>query len=186
MDEVTSERWLPVVGYEENYLVSNWGNVWSRPRATTRGGLLKLQDAKHGYKIVRLTLNGKQKTKKVHQLVLEAFGPPRPEGALCRHLDGDPSNNRWPENLCWGTYPENAEDSRRHGTMAHANDTHCSKGHEYTPENLYWTTKHGRVCRICQRIAARDCQRLRRAALRKFGVERLSDLTPEQRSLLNT
>jgi hypothetical protein len=33
----------------------------------------------------------------------------------CRHLDGDPSNNR-PSNLAWGTCKENGEDRIRHGT----------------------------------------------------------------------
>jgi hypothetical protein len=27
--------------------------------------------------------------------------------------------------------------------------THCKRGHEFTPQNTYVTTKGGRVCRIC-------------------------------------
>jgi hypothetical protein len=33
----------------------------------------------------------------------------------CRHLDGDPANNRL-DNLRWGTPIENAQDRKRHGT----------------------------------------------------------------------
>lgn len=29
--------------------------------------------------------------------------------------------------------------------------THCNHGHEYTPENTYWTPAGYRQCRICQR-----------------------------------
>ncbi len=35
---------------------------------------------------------------RLHRLICEAFHGPCPEGQECRHLDGDPSNNR-PENL---------------------------------------------------------------------------------------
>jgi hypothetical protein len=34
----------------------------------------------------------------------------------CRHLDGNPSNNR-PDNLRWGTAKENAADMIRHGRL---------------------------------------------------------------------
>lgn len=52
----------------------------------------------------------------VHQLMCRAFhgGPPF-EGAQVRHLDGNKRNNT-PENLCWGTIQQNAEDRVRHGT----------------------------------------------------------------------
>lgn len=46
-------------------------------------------------------------------MVLEAFVGPCPPGQECRHLDGDPSNNRV-ENLAWGTHEENAGDMIRH------------------------------------------------------------------------
>jgi hypothetical protein len=52
----------------------------------------------------------------VHHLVLNAFVGPCPPGLECRHLNGDRSDNRWPENLIWGTWEENYEDRIRHGT----------------------------------------------------------------------
>ena len=46
----------------------------------------------------------------VHRLICLAFhGDPPFEGALVRHLDGNPQNNT-PENLAWGTLLENASD----------------------------------------------------------------------------
>lgn len=53
----------------------------------------------------------------IHRLVLEAFVGPCPKGMECRHLDGDPANNRL-ENLAWGTAKENSADCTRHGRRA--------------------------------------------------------------------
>ena len=51
----------------------------------------------------------------VHRLVLEAFVGPCPEGQECRHLNGDPGDNRL-ENLVWGSPLENSLDMVKHGT----------------------------------------------------------------------
>lgn len=51
----------------------------------------------------------------VHQLVLCAFRGPPKAGEECRHLDGNPTNNRI-ENLVWGDPKENYQDRIRHGT----------------------------------------------------------------------
>lgn len=51
----------------------------------------------------------------IHRAVLETFVGPCPIGEECRHLDGNPSNNRL-SNLCWGTRLENQGDRERHGT----------------------------------------------------------------------
>ena len=51
----------------------------------------------------------------VHKLILETFVGPRPKNYVCRHLNGNPLDNRL-ENICWGTQKENIQDSIRHGT----------------------------------------------------------------------
>ena len=51
----------------------------------------------------------------VHTLVLNAFVGERPEGMVCRHLNGNALDNRL-SNLCWGTPKENTQDAIRHGT----------------------------------------------------------------------
>lgn len=51
----------------------------------------------------------------VHTLVLEAFAGPAAAGHVCRHLDGDPTNNAL-SNLEWGTPLQNARDQHAHGT----------------------------------------------------------------------
>lgn len=183
MDEITPEQWLPVPGYEQNYQISSLGDVWSTPRATTRGGLLKHTIDQLGYHWVTLTLNGVQERFAVHRLVMLAFAGPCPEGQEVRHLDGNPSHNAWPENLAYGTHAENMQDKRRHGTDYNANKTHCPYGHEYTPENTYIIPGSGsRTCRTCARIRSPILQRNHQRRLRELGVDRISgDYTPEER-----
>lgn len=53
---------------------------------------------------------------RIHHAVLLAFGFARPDGAECRHLDGDPANNSL-GNLRWGTRQENADDKDGHGRV---------------------------------------------------------------------
>src|SRR5215468_1964479 len=70
-----------------------------------------------GYLRVHLRVpSGRSRTVKVHHLILKAFVGPRPAGCECRHLDGNPANNRV-SNLCWGTPKENAQDTQRHGRL---------------------------------------------------------------------
>lgn len=103
------------------YRVGSDGSVWScRPRNGKGPLLLKwrpMKAIKHldGYLFVMLGKKTVPKT--IHSLVLEAFIGIRPTGKVCRHLDGNRSNNRL-KNLCWGTNSENAQDQIRHGTMA--------------------------------------------------------------------
>lgn len=106
------ERWLPVVGYDGRYEVSDMGRVRS-----TRGlfGPRLLQGTRRGgrYRRVCLTKDGKQRTPNVHGLVLTAFVGPRPPSMQGCHYDGDFDNNRL-TNLRWGTPSENTRDKLRH------------------------------------------------------------------------
>lgn len=165
MDDGTPEEWRSVVDHEGLYLVSDHGNVYSVPRAKTKGGILRPCVDKQGRLAVNLTLNGKQKTRRVHQLVMEAFaGPPKP-GQEIRHLDGNPANNRWTPgateeevranggNLFYGSHAENMADMAEHGTHPGRLITRCPQGHEYTPENTI-RYNGGRHCRECNRIGS--------------------------------
>ncbi len=73
-------------------------------------------NGQHGYPCVRIKQGVKIKHMRIHRLVLDSFVGPRPLKMLCRHLDGNPANNAL-ENLCWGTYQQNAEDAMRHGRV---------------------------------------------------------------------
>lgn len=78
-EDLPGERWLPIPGYEGLYLVSDLGRVWSEPRNTTRGGLMKLGRHPYGYPQVELNRNGVHKRWGVHQLIMLAFVGPCPE-----------------------------------------------------------------------------------------------------------
>lgn len=122
--DLPGERWRSVPGYPDVYEVSSFGRArtWvgkGRPMKRGRGEvayLMNLLPDKAGYLRVRMTVGPKSiKTPFIHQLVLLAFVGPRPEGYLTRHLDGCPQNNVIC-NLAWGTYQQNADDRKAHGT----------------------------------------------------------------------
>lgn len=151
------EIWRFVVG-NSNYLVSSYGRVETVPHKTIgkdgrvlqiAGRLKKLTVDRKGYQIVGLTQDGKTRRRYVHHLVLEAFVGLRERGQECRHLDGDPLNNRL-DNLAWGTSSENTWDTLRHGRHYQASKTHCPRNHPLTPDNL--VARQGRrECRTCAR-----------------------------------
>lgn len=176
-----TERWLPVVGWEGIYEVSDQGRVRSVPREAVRrnrygveqtfkfkGRVMALRPDPWGRLRVNLRRPGIAVDRKVHQLVLEAFVGPRPEGMLGLHWDDDKSNNRL-ENLRWGTYSENLHDAVRNGIHKEANKTHCKRGHEFTPENTrVQKGTRSRTCLTCKRDMNRS--RLQRQAAAKEGV----------------
>lgn len=121
---MSCETWLPVEGFPD-YEVSDKGNVRTYKRRSASAEVPMLMNPMdfNGYKHVylheghlrRWGQGGRGKKKRVHRLVLEAFIGLCPKGKECRHLDGNPSNNKL-ENLTWGTSKENASDQFRHGT----------------------------------------------------------------------
>lgn len=108
------EMWKKINGYEKLYQISNCGQVKSLSRSTTRGGILKLNKHKSGHLYIKLCKDGKYESFQIHRLVLETFIGLCPVGMECRHLDGNPKNNRL-NNLKWGTRSENVRDAIKHG-----------------------------------------------------------------------
>lgn len=115
LDDDVRLRWVP--GWEEMYAVTDDGRLWSAPRETATGGLKSPHTDSKGYEVASLSKSGDVTWKRVHSLVLQSFRGPRPDGHVCRHLNGDPADNRI-ENLKWGTYSENEKDKARHGTSS--------------------------------------------------------------------
>lgn len=106
--------WLPVVGYEGTYEVSNDGKV----RSIRSGRLLKARVGEIGYERLVLWKDGKSKAFNVHRLVAYAFhGVPVPPRIDVAHNDGVKTNN-CASNLRWATKAENQADRIIHGTDA--------------------------------------------------------------------
>lgn len=63
------ELWLPIIGYEGLYDVSNLGRI----RNSRTNKILRLGKHRQGYKLVSLYKNKKEKTLLVHRLVAMAF-----------------------------------------------------------------------------------------------------------------
>ncbi len=111
------EEWKDVAGYEDYFMVSNIGNIWSK--RTSR--YLKTVKAKTGYIIFSSRIGGREGKSvclRIHRLVAEAFLP-APEEYMkewaestyykrvqVNHKDGDKLNNNV-RNLEWCTNEEN-------------------------------------------------------------------------------
>ena len=176
----TPEEWRPVVGYEGYYEVSSHGRVRSLDRVVPKGGhtqtihgrMLSPSSKQCGH--VQVSIIGadrKQRSRMVHQLVLDAFVGPCPDGMEACHADDDPTNNRI-DNLRWGTRSSNMRDRVANGRHNEARKTRCVNGHEFTPENTLVRRPPGRVgnrrdCRAC----IRERSRSRRERLRVLGQE---------------
>ena len=106
------EIWQEIPGYRGLYEVSSLGRVRSLDRPQKNGPVRKGRILKgHVYGPYRRysLRSGDLRTVSGHRLVLEAFRGPCPEGMECRHLNGDPLDNRL-DNLAWGTREENELD----------------------------------------------------------------------------
>ena len=102
-----------------------------------------------GYPVVELSKSGRSRESLVHRQVILAFKGSPPARMECRHLNGEPTDNRI-ENLQWGTRSENTVDQVVHGTHRNISKTHCPQGHEFTPENTYIQPSNGgRRCIEC-------------------------------------
>ena len=111
-----NENLKPIPNYD-GYYADDSGRIYS-----CRSGLQRLlsQRIHKGYYRVNLKDSNARNgfcTEPVHKLVLETFVGDRPEGMVCRHINGNSLDNRL-HNLCWGTPQQNAQDSIRHGTAA--------------------------------------------------------------------
>ncbi|WP_081609739.1 NUMOD4 motif-containing HNH endonuclease [Mesorhizobium sp. STM 4661] len=114
-----TERWLPVVGFEGRYEVSDLGRVRSLAFRSNGGvGLMKSTPNYSGYHVV--TLGRDRKQRRVHVMVLEAFVGPRPTGMQGCHDKSDKDNNRL-DSLRWDTPRGNIADRRSYSEGSHPN-----------------------------------------------------------------
>ncbi|HJF12519.1 NUMOD4 motif-containing HNH endonuclease [Corynebacterium falsenii] len=166
-----NEKWLPVVGYEGLYEVSDQARVRSLDRHITdsigrtrifRGRIksLKLQRiGRYERVVVSLSKGNVCRWFKLHQVVASAFIGPCPDGMVVCHGNADATDNR-ASNLRYDTPSANSFDTVRHGTNHWKNQTHCPYGHQLADPNLVeWFKKKGhRKCKSCARTRSRLCK----------------------------
>jgi hypothetical protein len=112
-----------------NYVAGVDGHIYStRHRWGLREvpRLVKSWPDEDGYPHVHLSIDGVRRNFVVHVLIAQAWIS-RPEGRVeVRHKDGSRDNNA-PDNLCWGTTKENADDRERHGRTVRGSRVASSK-----------------------------------------------------------
>lgn len=111
-----TEIWLPVVGFEAWYEVSNAGRV-RRIEGRTAGTILKPCQRRTGYLGVHLNCDGAKSSQNVHVLVARAFHGPRPSNHEVNHKDGSKANNH-ADNLEYVTHLDNVMHAIKAGLVA--------------------------------------------------------------------
>lgn len=124
-EELEKEEWMVVADFPW-YSVSTLGRVRSVAPKKHRGVLhhpkaprLKTQ-SKGKYLFCSLSSEDSSNVRvNIHSLVLSAFIGRRPQGQVCRHINGNAYDNRL-ENLEWGSEEENAKDRVSHDVIQKA------------------------------------------------------------------
>jgi len=96
------ELWDKIPGYEDNYLITSSGKIWS----LKSNNFLKPNIVRSGYKMVRLYRNGWAKDYLVHRIVAEVYCNNPDNKRVVNHKDGNKLNNYF-LNLEWNTDSEN-------------------------------------------------------------------------------
>lgn len=115
-EELQSEIWKEIPGYDGHYSVSNLGRVKRNTATSGRPAnrIRRLSHDRDGYLTVSLSVHNRLKSEKVHQLVLRAFIGPRGRRIEVNHKDGKKDNPRL-DNLEYVTPAGNRQHGYRMG-----------------------------------------------------------------------
>lgn len=116
------EQFAEIPGFPE-YQVSSLGRVFRKAgtdKCINGRELSPWVESDNGYPRVALSRGSCVSKRYVHSIVLIAFVGPRPHKHVARHKDGSRTNVSL-SNLEYGTYKENEQDKKRHGTYALCN-----------------------------------------------------------------
>lgn len=176
------EEWLPVVGWERHYQVSNLGRVMSITRTlimvngryrTYPGKLLALTPHPRDLHLYCMLHNPRCNCR-VHQLVMRAFVGKCPEGMEVRHLNGNHADNHR-LNLQYGTRLENNLDTVEHGRHTLASARQCKRNHMFIGSNIKRLPKNHRGCLACT-LAWPEAQQYRNTGQYEQQYKAIADL----------
>jgi hypothetical protein len=151
------ERWLPIIGYEGYYDISDFGRVRSLDRYITmlnrwgtyttrlhRGQLMTATpNMVTGYYSVGMRKEGKQERRYPHEMVLTHFVSERPEGCDSCHGPLGKACNAV-TNLEWNTHVVNQSEHRlRDGTLLFGETAPWSKLTDATAREIFCRVKAG-------------------------------------------
>jgi hypothetical protein len=132
-----TEDWTGIVGWEDYYQVSTQGRVRRivGGRGSRSYGRCKAITVSNGRAVVSLNKPGVQELRLVHQLMMEAFVGPCPDGQEVCHEDGNGLNNVL-DNLRYGTRQSNADDRIRDGATTYLDVSYVAATIKYSGREM--------------------------------------------------
>lgn len=101
-----------------------------------------------------------------HRVAWRLANGPIPAGMdICHRCDNPPCCN--PAHLFLGTRLDNMSDMSRKGRHWNQRKTHCTRGHEFTPDNTFQKSGGGRGCKTCREEVWQPAHNERRRARRE-------------------
>lgn len=124
------EIFKEIDGYEGNYLISNYSNVYSIKKGKLK--IMKPFKAARGYIIIDLSINGNRKSHYLHRLMALHFIENPNNYPDVNHIDHDKTNNNL-SNLEWVNTRENVS----HDIIKKNNSDKLLGASWYPPYNKY-------------------------------------------------
>lgn len=146
------EIWKDILGFENYYQISNFGNVRSKDRLVKsknnsfakKIGKIKKAAITNGYKTVLLSKENTEKGIGIHRLVALHFIPNPLNKKEVNHIDDNKLNNDL-SNLEWATSSENSKHSYDNGLQISRKGSkhHFAKINELDVLNMFILFKNG-------------------------------------------
>lgn len=147
------ESWKEIDGYEQLYLVSSEGRIFSKKRSK----MLTPIASHHGYLRIQLFNNGVFKNHAVHRLVAKAFIPNPDNLPEVNHRNENASDNR-AENLEWCTrkyntnYGSRTEKTRKKVAMMNEDGSIAQVFESQVEAARVSGARQGAICNACRGV----------------------------------